>query len=123
MADASSYFAYVGARTTKERNARGNGLNVFRVNPATSAWTHVQVVSDLVNPSFLAFDRSRQYLYVVHGDLSVISAFTVDPETGKVSLINRQSTEGKNPVHLAIDPSNPFVVVANHVTSTLALLP
>jgi 6-phosphogluconolactonase (cycloisomerase 2 family) len=83
---------------------------------------HVQLVPDLVNPSFLAFDRSGQYLYAVHGDLSDISAFSIDPATGKVSLINRQSTEGKNPVHLAIDPGNRFVVVANHVTSTLALL-
>jgi 6-phosphogluconolactonase (cycloisomerase 2 family) len=123
MADASSYFAYVGARTTKERNARGNGLNVFRVDPGTTAWTHVQLVPDLVNPSFLVFDRSQKYLYVVHGDLSDISAFSIDPATGKVSLINRQGTEGKNPVHLAVDPSNRFVVVANHVTSTLALLP
>jgi 6-phosphogluconolactonase (cycloisomerase 2 family) len=41
----------------------------------------------------------------------------------RITQINRQSTEGKNPVHLAIDPTNRFVVVANHITSRLALLP
>lgn len=46
----------------------------------------------------------------------------IDRASGKLAVINRQSTEGKNPVHLAIDPSNRFVVVANHITSTLALL-
>jgi 6-phosphogluconolactonase len=123
MSNLSSYFAYVGARTTKERGARGNGLNVYRVDAKTGAWTHVQLLGDLVNPSFLAFDQTRHFLYAVHGDFSDISAFGVDQTTGKLSAINRRSTGGKNPVHLAIDPTNRFVVVANHITSTLALLP
>src|SRR5262249_17579119 len=114
---------YVGARTTKERNARGDGLNVYRMDNATGGWTHLQLLGDLVNPSFLAFDRTRNFLYTVHGDLSDITAMKIDPASGKLSVINRQSTEGKNPVHLAIDPGNRFVVVANHITSTLALMP
>ena len=117
-------FAYVGARTTKERNARGNGLNVYRVpGTGSGAWEHVQLVDGLVNPSFLSFDRTRLFLYVVHGDLSDISSFAIDAISGRLTPLNRQSTEGKNPVHLAFDPTNRFVVVANHITSTLGLLP
>jgi 6-phosphogluconolactonase (cycloisomerase 2 family) len=123
MADGASSFVYVGARTTQERNARGDGLNVYVMDNATGAWRHVQLLGDLVNPSFLALDRSRQFLYTVHGDQSDITAMAIDPASGKLGVINRQGTEGKNPVHLAIDPSNRFVVVANHITSTLALLP
>ncbi|MDH2352221.1 lactonase family protein [Bradyrhizobium sp. SSUT112] len=123
MSEASASYVYVGARTTRERKARGDGLNVYRMDNATGAWTHLQLLGDLVNPSFLAFDRSQRFLYTVHGDLSDITAMAIDPATGALRVINRQSTEGKNPVHLAIDPSNRFVVVANHITSTLALLP
>lgn len=123
MPSASSYFAYVGARTTKERNAHGNGLNVYRIEGHTAIWRHIQLLSDLINPSYLAFDRTRKFLYVVHGDLSEISAFAIDGASGKLQALNRQSTQGKNPVHLAIDPTNKFLVVANHNTSTLALLP
>ena len=123
MSSPSNSLAYVGARTTKERGAHGDGLNVYRVDAGSGVWTHVQLVADLVNPSFLAFDRTRRFLYTVHGDLSDITALAVDPTTGKLTEINRQSTEGKNPVHLSIDPTNRFVVVANHITSTLALLP
>ncbi|MBM3605329.1 MAG: lactonase family protein, partial [Alphaproteobacteria bacterium] len=121
-APVDAYFAYVGARTTKERNARGNGINVYRVDAKTGVWSHVQLVDDLVNPSFLAFDRTGEFLYTIHGDLSDITSFSINGETGELTQINRQSTEGKNPVHLAIDPSNRFVVVANHITSTIALL-
>ncbi|TWB02155.1 6-phosphogluconolactonase (cycloisomerase 2 family) [Bradyrhizobium stylosanthis] len=123
MLEGSRSFVYVGARTTKERNARGDGLNAYTMDNATGAWSHVQLLGDLINPSFLAFDRTRRFLYTVHGDLSDITAMAIDPANGKLSVINRQSTEGKNPVHLAIDPGNRFVVVANHITSTLALLP
>ncbi|MCP3389810.1 lactonase family protein [Bradyrhizobium sp. CCGB12] len=123
MPAGSASYVYVGARTTKERNARGDGLNVYRMDNASGAWTHLQLLSDLVNPSFLAFDRTQRFLYAVHGDLSDITAMAIDTASGRLRVISRQSTEGKNPVHLAIDPSNRFVVVANHVTSTLALLP
>jgi 6-phosphogluconolactonase len=117
------YFAYVGSRTTRERNARGDGINVYRVDAPTGGWTHVQLVDGLLNPSFLALDRSGRFLYCVHGDASEISAFSVDPGTGRLTFINQASTQGKNPVHLSVDPSNRFIVVANHVTSNLALLP
>jgi 6-phosphogluconolactonase len=117
------YFAYVGSRTTRERNARGDGLSVFRVDPATGTWTSVQVLRDLVNPSFLAFDRQRRFLYTVHGDFSEISAFRIDPQSGMLTFLNQESTGGKNPVHLCVDPTNRFIVVANHISSSLAVLP
>ena len=115
-------FAYIGCRTTKERNGRGLGIQVFRVE-RTGTWSHVQLVRGLDNPSFLAFDCEQRFLYVVHGDLSDISAYSVDQATGLLTLLNRQSTEGSNPVHLLVDTSNQFVVVANYATGTVAVLP
>jgi 6-phosphogluconolactonase (cycloisomerase 2 family) len=79
-------------------------------------------VSGLANPSYLAFDRTRQFLYAVHGDLSDISAFRIEPATGKLTFINSAGTFGNNPVHLAIDPTNRFIVVANHISSSVVLL-
>lgn len=116
-------FAYVGSRTTRERNARGNGINVYRMDGATGEWTHVQLVDNLVNPSFLAFDHTRRYLYTVHGDQSEVSAFRIEAGSGELTFLNRQATGGKNPVHLAFDPSNRFLVVPNYGSGTLALLP
>jgi 6-phosphogluconolactonase len=119
----ASAFAYVGSRTTRERNARGDGINVYRIDGETNAWAHVQLVPGLLNPSFLALDRSRRFLYAVHGDASEISAFRIDPATGKLAFVNRVTTGGKNPVHLSVDPSNGFVLVANHLSSSIAVLP
>jgi len=116
-------FAYVGSRTTEERQARGNGINVFRVDRSSGAWTHVQLVKDLVNPSFLSLDRRQAFLYSVHGDLSDVRAFKIDRKTGKLAFLNQQSTQGHNPVHLAVDPTNRYLIISNYATGTLALLP
>lgn len=116
-------FAYVGCRTTRERNARGEGLNVYRVDAESGAWTHVQLFGPLINPSFLAFDQTHRFLYVVHGDQCEVSAFRKDPHSGELAFINRQGTGGRNPVHLAVDPSNRFLVIPNYGSGSLAVLP
>ncbi len=127
MANSPSYFAYIGCRTTRERNARGDGISVYRVD-GSGAWERTQLVGNLLNPSFLAFDRNKRFLLTVHGDSSEISAFRIDAKTGALTQINQQSTQGLNPVHLTIDPTNRFVIVANHLTgkdfvSNVAVLP
>lgn len=116
-------FAYVGSRTTRERNARGDGISIFRVDPVQGTLELVDVVKDLINPSFLALSSNGEFLYTVHGDETDVSAFKVDRATGKLKFINRESTQGKNPVHLAIDPTGRFLVVSNHIGASLAVLP
>ena len=116
-------FAYVGSRTSRERNARGEGLSVFRMDPQTSQLALVQVVGELVNPSFLALNRRGDRLYTVHGDQQEVSAFRVHPADGTLSFLNRQSCQGRNPVHLALDPTERHLVVSNHLTGELAVMP
>lgn len=122
-AQGNNMYAYVGSRTTRERNARGDGISIFKVNAENGKLELVNIVKDLVNPSFLGISKNGKYLYTVHGDLSDISAFEIDKATGGLRFINRQSTKGKNPVHLAIDPSGKYIVVSNHLGSSLAVLP
>jgi len=109
------YLAYVGCRTSRERNARGDGINLYRVSSGT--WTHLQLVDDLANPSYLAFGVGGRTLYAVHGDATEVSAFRIDPASGRLAFLNRVSTHGMNPVHLSADPSGRFLVIANHVTT------
>ena len=62
-------YAYVGSRTTRERNARGEGISVFKVDPRAASLEQVQLVGGLVNPSYLALSRRRRRsCTAVHGD-------------------------------------------------------
>ena len=119
----SSMYAYVGSFTTALRKARGDGIHVYRADPATGAWTHVQHVGDLTNPSYLVVSRDQRFLYAVHGDEDYATAFVLDPATGQAKLLNRAATGGKNGVRQAIDPSAKFLVVANYASGSVAVLP
>ena len=122
-AETSAVYAYVGSFTTAQRNARGDGIHVYRVDPTTGDWTHVQHIGGLVNPSFLALSPDQRFLYSVHGDEDYATAFALDPATGEAKLLNRAKTGGKNGVREAVDPSGKFLVVANYASGSVAVLP
>ena len=49
---------YVGCYT-----ARGQGIYRYSMNPTTGQLTLLNVIGDLVNPSFLAIDPQQRFLY------------------------------------------------------------
>jgi 6-phosphogluconolactonase (cycloisomerase 2 family) len=115
-------YAYVGSFTTVKRKARGDGIHVYRVDGG-GAWTHLQHLGELTNPSFLALSPNQRFLYSVHGDGTEATAFAIDPQTGHARLINRALTGGHNGVRQAIDPSGKFMVVANYASGSVGVLP
>jgi 6-phosphogluconolactonase len=58
----------------------------------------------------------------VHGDSEEVSAFAVRDD-GNLSLLGTVPCGGRNPVHLALDPTERYLVVSNHLSSNLAVLP
>ena len=115
--------AYVGGYTSKDRNGRGDGINVYQINESSGAWTHVQRLGDLVNPSWLILDRRRPVLYSAHGEGHEAIAYAIEPATGRLRILNRQPTQGKNGVRLGIEASDRFLVCANYSSGTVAVLP
>jgi 6-phosphogluconolactonase (cycloisomerase 2 family) len=116
-------FAYTGCYTTKEREARGDGIHAFRVDADTGEWTHIQHVGALVNPSFLAPSYDGRFLYSVHGDESYASVFSVNAETGQLTMLNTAATGGRNGVAQAVDPAGKFLIVANYASGNVGVLP
>lgn len=116
-----SSFAYVGAYTAMF-NAHGEGLSVFEVDHVSGEWRQIQVVKEAADPSFLALGPNR-VVYAVHEGLDQISAFAIDPATGRLTWLNTESTGGSTPASLALDPSGRFVLVGNYMSGTVAVLP
>ncbi len=116
-------YAYVGCFTTPERHGRGDGTHVYRMDPETGSWTHVERVGNLVNPSFIIASRDQRFLYSSHADEQYATSFSVDPNTGSLKQMNQAQTGGRNGAHLALSPDGKFVIVANYASGTVAVLP
>jgi len=121
-AAAAPAFMYVGSFTGEGRG-HGEGLSVFRRSAESARWTLVQLLKDLADPSFLIIDRQARCLYSAHGDGTEVTAYRIDQATGQLTILNRQPTGGRNGVHLAIDATGRWLVVANYATGTVAVLP
>jgi len=121
-AAAAPTFMYVGSFTAKD-GGHGEGLSVYHRNGDSDPWTLVQRLTELADPSFLIIDRQGRHLYAAHGDGTQATAYLRDQATGRLTVLNRQPTGGTNGVHLAIDATGKFLVIANYATGTVALLP
>ena len=74
------------------------------------------------NPSYLAFDRTEQFLYTVHGDFHEVSAFRIE-ENGNLTFLQTLHGIGQNPVHLVPSLDNRFLFVASLQGGCVASLP
>jgi 6-phosphogluconolactonase len=115
-------FMYVGSFTGQGRG-HGEGLSVYRRKGESDPWTLIQLLKDLADPSFLIVDRQQRCLYSAHGDGTQATAYQIDQATGRLTVLNQQPTGGRNGVHLAIDATGRFLVVANYASGTVAVLP
>jgi 6-phosphogluconolactonase len=117
-------FAYLGCYTTPDRNGHGQGINVYRADPESGNLTSVQRIDGEENPSFFAIEPRQRFLYTVHGgEINQVSAFAIDRATGRLTLLNRQSSHGANPVYLAVDAASRWLVLANFTGGTIAAYP
>lgn len=125
---------YVGTYSSPQgpegSKGRGQGIYLFEMNPANGALTQREVFADASNPSWLALDPARRYLYAANetgtyeGAASgSVSAFSVDRATGGLKPLNTVSSQGAGPAHLSVHPSGKFVLVANYAGGTIAVLP
>lgn len=111
-------YAYVGCRTTKERNARGEGLKIYEISEQSGEWTEIQCLKTEENPSFQCLDLTKKYLYSVHGDFTLVSSYEIQ-EDGTLKHLNTVDIGGKNPVDVTVDAENRNVIVATLQGGTL----
>jgi 6-phosphogluconolactonase len=116
--------------TGKILQGKGKGIYVHRLDDATGALEPVRVVAGVVNPSYLAFDATRRFLYAVNELKSYegkpggsVSAFGVEPTTGDLTLLNVQPTHGTDPCHVLVNTKGTSVFVANFMSGSVCVLP
>jgi 6-phosphogluconolactonase len=126
------YRVYIGTYTGgKSQGIYLLELDTGRVTaPEQAALRVVGLAAKDVNPSFLAIHPSRKFLYAV-GEIGnfggkktgAVSAFAMDAESGKLTLLNQQPSGGAGPCHLVVDREGKNVLVANYSGGSVAVVP
>jgi 6-phosphogluconolactonase len=137
-----NYVVFVGTYTEKE----SKGIYAYRFDAASGELTSLGLAAETTNPSFLAIDLSRRYLYAVNevsqykgASSGSISAFAVGHESstdhhshdrrrsgrlsGKLSLLNEVPSGGADPCYIAFDKTGKYVLVANYTGGSVAVFP
>lgn len=103
-------------------SVRGSqGIYAFSFDRAKRTLKLLQTVPSLESPSYLTLHPSGKFLYSVNrGRADVadnggsVSAYGIDPLTGKLSGIGHRSSYGDNPCHITIDNTGKYAFISNY---------
>jgi 6-phosphogluconolactonase len=116
---------YVGTYTA----GKSEGIYGYHMSSDTLHRMSRFTSSRSVNPSFLAIDDSKTYVYAVNevGEYAGkpgggVSAFKI-VEGGGLRLLNEQATLGADPCYLTIDRRRKNLLVANYTGGSVTVLP
>jgi 6-phosphogluconolactonase len=123
---------YVGTYT----NGQSKGIYLYKLTRSDSQASQaltlapLGLVAEVASPSFLEIDPDRRLLFAVNetGDFGgrrtgAVSAYSIDPAKGQLTLLNQQPSMGSGPCHLVLDRGRRHVLVANYGSGNVAVLP
>jgi 6-phosphogluconolactonase len=108
--------------------ASGTGamLRAFTVDEATGALSPRASVAAPAgfNASFLAVNRASTNLYAIDESTpGRVAAFTIDPRTAVLTLLDTVSSGGNGPAHVSVDATGKWALVANYGDGKVSVLP
>ena len=124
-AEPDDYLVYVGTYT----GGPSKGIYAFRFHPSTGTAVSLGLAAESTSPSFLAADPGHSVLYAVNEapvfeeGKGAVSAFAIERKTGHLTLLNRVSSGGRDPCHLAIDRYGKWLLAANYGSGTVSVFP
>lgn len=103
----------------------GKGIKVYELNVSSGETELLFEVEDVTNPSFLKITEDGKFLLAISESQLAkpgsISSYAIDETSGELKLISKQSTLGRNPVHISISGGQTSVVVSNYTDPSLSL--
>lgn len=123
---AEQFLLYVGTYT----GAKSEGIYAYRFDSGSGEVTELGLAAKATNPTFLAVHPNGRFVYACNETDKwgaqpggYVTAFKVEPATGRLTELNQQSSVGGGPCHLNVDGSGQNVLVANYGGGSVASLP
>ena len=108
---------------------QSQGIYAFRFDDETGTLSPLGLAAETPSPSFLALHPNGKVLYAVNethdgpGNSGMVTAFAIDPASGRLTKINEQPSRGADPCHLAVDATGQYLVVANYTGGNFVIFP
>jgi 6-phosphogluconolactonase len=110
-------------------NEMGGTVAVYSYDAATGGLAQVQLIHTLPEDfkgistaAEVQVHPTGKFVYASNRlGTNFITIFSIDPSSGKLSLIGYQSTLGKTPRNFRIDPTGGFLIVANQESDSIVL--
>ncbi len=99
---------------TYTQSCDSKGIYVYEFDSKTGDFSFKNATEKVINPSYLTVSKDNNFVYSVNefGAESTVSSFSYSPTSGKLDLINKQSSKGADPCYIINDDKN--VIVANY---------
>ena len=104
-------------------------IQAYQLDTATARLKPIHRTEGIENPFFTVVSQDQKYLYTIHAktfggqDPEQVAAYALEGRTGRMTLLNRQSTRGTASCYLDIDATGKTVLVANYTTGNVASFP
>lgn len=123
-AHAADPLVYIGTYT----DSGSKGIYGFRLQSKNGRMTSMGVMGETSNPSFLVLHPNHRFLYAANENgnarqMGSVTAFAIDPQSGKLTALNWVSSRGGAPCHLTFDRTGKWLAVANYEGATIAVIP
>ena len=117
-----NYLAFVGTYTAKTAS---KGIYAFRYDANSGKLTPLGVAAETADPSWVAIHPNGKYFYAANesGKNSMVSAFTIDAHSGKLTLLNQVPALGEDPCYLSFDKTDKYLFVANYTSGNVVVFP
>ncbi len=99
--------------------ASGDGLVVLEFDRNAREFHPIQTVTERTG-GFHWIHPNGEFLYSITGrvnpnsDHGGVAAYRIDQQSGELTFLNIQSTGGRGPAHVSVDPLGRFVYVSNY---------
>lgn len=116
------YLALVGTYTNKTDS---KGIYAYEFDAETGKLSAKGLAVETPDPSFVAIHPNGKSVYAVNesGKQSAVSAFSLDAQSGKLTLLNQAPALGEDPCYITFDKTGKYVLIANYTSGNVVVFP
>ncbi|MBT2581444.1 lactonase family protein [Planococcus sp. ISL-109] len=116
----SSAYILSGSYATAEQA----GITLWELELSSGKLTEKAAISGVERPSFLAVHPTgRSFVAVSETGNGEVIAYWINPQSGVIQELNRKSSNGDHPAHVAIDEDGQWALTVTYSGATVSVYP